>query len=46
MKLDDKAILAAIAEVARCRELRLSDTTTARNIVKAYLEATKGDGDE
>ena len=46
MKLDDKAIVAAIAEVARCRELRLSDTTTARNVVNAYLKATKGDGDE
>lgn len=39
MKLNRKGLIAAIDAVNRARELRVSDNTTARMIVEAYLTA-------
>lgn len=41
MKLNRKALLAAIESVSRARELRVSDTTAAKMVVEAYLTTMK-----
>ena len=41
LRLNRQAVVAAIESLARCRELRLSDTSTARAVVSAYLDSLR-----